>query len=221
MNGCRFLATCILLATLTIPAKAGIFFNRHPKVDPSQKVSSLIVALKTETSERKRAQAAQELRHFDTAAFPQIVSALGDAAINDPQAGVRSEAAQSLAHLRPVSQDAGWTLEQVAAKDASFRVRFQARNLLLHYRLAGYRSPKTETPTATTTTSMSPAVPSGITRQEPPLAEPEALAAGATTSAPPVAAPASAPTQTRVITGRPVPIPTPPPADGPDLMPSK
>ena len=220
MNGCRLLATCILLATLSIPAKAGIFFNRHPKLDPSQKVSALIVALKTETSERKRAQAAQELRHFDTATFPQIVSALSDAAVNDPQAGVRSEAAQSLAHLRPVSQDAGWALEQVASKDASFRVRFQAKNLLLHYRLAGYRSPKAETPTTTTTTtSMSPAMPSGVTRQEPPLAEPEALPAG-TTGAPSVA-PVPAPMQTRVITGRPVPIPAPPPADGPDLLPSK
>jgi hypothetical protein len=220
MTRSRFLLTCLLLAALAAPVRAGLFFNRQPKVDPSQRVPVLIVTLRTDADEHKRTKAAEELRHFDLATFPQIVSALSDAALNDPQSGVRSEAAQSLAHMRPVSQDAGWTLEQVAAKDASFRVRFQARNLLIQYRLAGYRSPKQETPVATTTV---PTGPMGVTRQEPPLADPQGVLTGATMpapSAPPVLvpAPATVPPQ-RVLTDRPVPIP--PPADGPELSPSK
>lgn len=216
MRCSRFLLSSLLLTTLCLPARAGLFFNRQPKTDPNQRVPVLIVSLKTEADEHKRAHAAEELRHFDPNAFPQIVPALCDAAVNDPQAGVRSEAVQSLGHLRPVSQDAGWTLEQVATRDPSFRVRFQARNVLIQYRISGYRTPKQEVPVAAQ--AVSNGVPTGVTRQEPPLADPVGVPVGATATPGPVPVqPATAPPP--VLTDRPVPIPSP--AEGPDLSPPK
>jgi hypothetical protein len=75
---------------------------------------------------------------------------------------VRLEAIQSLAKLRPVSQQAGLTLEQ-AAHDDSMRVRMQARTLLFQYRLAGYRGAKTPEIAAP---------PNVLHTDEPPLATP-------------------------------------------------
>ena len=61
---------------------------------------------------------------------------------NDPKPGVRSEAAQSLSKLRPVSQPAGHALEQAMQNDASMRVRLQARSALLMYHWAGFHTTK-------------------------------------------------------------------------------
>jgi hypothetical protein len=76
---------------------------------------------------------------------------------------VRIEAVESLGKIRPVSQQAGWALEQVVDKDDSMRVRLRARSLLIQYHLAGYRSGKN--PEA-------PPVPKGAKTDEPPLADP-------------------------------------------------
>src|SRR5262249_56649337 len=113
--------------------------------------------------------------------FPTIVPALVDALMTDPKPGVRSEAAQSLSKLRPVSKEAGWALEQAVAKDASMRVRLQARSALLHYHLAGYRVGKEAAPAPATTQSA-----------EPPLAAP-ADAAAARVQAKPASKPEKAP----------------------------
>src|SRR5439155_27115369 len=51
-----------------------------------------------------------------------------------------------LARYRPVSQPVGAALEAAAAKDASWRVRLQARTTLVSYHLAGYHAAKKTEP---------------------------------------------------------------------------
>lgn len=157
----RFLLVCLLQLSVSWPASAGIFFNRQPKVNPEQRVQELIVILKTDTNEGKRASAAGELRQFETKTFPFIVPILIDALQTDPKAGVRVEAAESLGKIRPISQEAGRALEQALAKDASMRVRLTARTSLWQYQLGGYRSGKEE----------GPVIQDPATSKEPPLAE--------------------------------------------------
>ena len=100
----------------------------------------LIAALRGEPDEHKRASAAEELRQFDIASFPEIVPALIDCALHDAETGVRIDAVQSLGKIRPVSQAAGWALEHVLSHDKSMRVRMQARTSLYQYYVSGYRS---------------------------------------------------------------------------------
>jgi len=134
-----------LLAATGVPAPASIF-SKRTKPNPNERVPQLIVTVKTDTDEGKRAAAAGELRQFDPNAFPEIVPVLIDVLKNDPKPSVRSEAAQSLSRLRPISQDAGAALEQAASKDAALRVRWQARSALMHYHLGGYHKGKNTPP---------------------------------------------------------------------------
>jgi hypothetical protein len=136
-------------------------FKKTAKVNPSTRVPELLNILRTETNDRKREDAAEELRNYDTKAFAEIVPVLVDLALNDPKAGVRLEAVESLGKIRPITQQAGWALEQVIDKDNSMRVRLRARSLIVQYYLAGYRSgqnPET-------------GFPKGIKTEEPPLAD--------------------------------------------------
>jgi hypothetical protein len=107
-------------------------------------VPELIVLVKTDADERKRAQAAEELRDFDATTFSEIVPVLADVALHDKKPNVRFEAVTSLARIRPVSQLAGQALEKAAAEDDSLRVRVHAKAALPKYYLAGY-SKKAET----------------------------------------------------------------------------
>src|SRR5262249_24186660 len=129
-----------LAAALARPAGAGIIFGRKGKKPPTpaERVPELIVTVKTDRDENKRAKAAEELRQYDPAAFKDIVPVLIDVLLNDKKPAVRAEAAQSLGKLRPVSQQAGMALEQALAKGPSMRVRLQARSSLLQYHWAGY-----------------------------------------------------------------------------------
>jgi hypothetical protein len=160
------LLALVLSAALVLPAPAGfIFKKKQPQASPSDRVGQLIGTLKTDQDESKREAAAVDLRHFDPKTYPEVVPVLIEALQNDPRPAVRVEAAQSLGRLRPVSQQAGWALEQAAAKDSSTRVRLQARSSLLYYRVSGYRSdarPEETTAVAPprTAPSPSPAVPS-------------------------------------------------------------
>ena len=70
----------------------------------SERVPELILTLKTESDERKRAQAAEELREYDARTFTEIVPVLVDVLHNDKKSNVRLEALNSLSRLRPVSQ---------------------------------------------------------------------------------------------------------------------
>lgn len=147
MSRHRLILALLIQLGLVLPANAGIFFSpKKDKVTPAQRVPELIGILKTDSSESKRASAAEELRQFDTKQFPEISGVLMDAVLHDAKPDVRAEAVQSLSRLRPISQEAGWTLEQAAGHDASIRVRIHARTALWQYHLAGYRGIKPEGP---------------------------------------------------------------------------
>jgi hypothetical protein len=159
MNRCRLPLAIFVLAALVCHARAGIF-SKRAKPNPAERVPELIVTLRTDLDEHKRTAAAEELKQYDPVTFPEIIPTLAEVAQHDPKAGVRSEALQTLAKLRPISHQAGLALEQ-AAHDDSMRVRMQARNLLFGYRLAGYRAAKTPDLAAPTNV---------IRTEEPPLA---------------------------------------------------
>jgi|SRR5579883_2402609 len=168
----------VLLCTLlwNSPAAAGIF-SKKPKPTPAERVPELIKTLKTDGDERKRGSAAEELRQYDPAQFPDMVPALIDALLNDNKPAVRADAAQTLGKLRPVSAAVGAALEQAMAKDGSMRVRLQARSALLQYRWAGYAPKGKDEPPAQS--------------KEPPLAaDPPPAAPPAQTRLAPVPAPA-------------------------------
>src|SRR5262245_49861387 len=154
----RWLHVALLLPCLALPAQANIFTRKKDKPDPKSRVPELIAVLQSDGDADKRARAAEELRNYDAGVHPEIVPALINALHNDQKPNVRSEAAQSLGKIRPVSQAAGEALEQAQANDPSMRVRLQARSTLLHYHWAGYRSKKTDVPPLPTTSKEPPVV---------------------------------------------------------------
>jgi HEAT repeats len=153
------LATLVTFLQLPGTISAGIF-SKKTKPNPAERVPTLIATLRVDADERKRSSAAEELKQYDPAMFPEIIPTLAEAAQHDSKSGVRLEAIQSLAKLRPITQRAGAAIEQ-ATHDDSMRVRMQARTLLWQYHLAGYKASKTPDIT----------IPSGtIHTEEPPLA---------------------------------------------------
>ncbi len=207
----RWLLILVLAPLVSRSAAAGIIFGKKPsKPNPSERVPELLALVKTDGDENKRVNAVLELRQFDLASYPDIVPVLIDVLLNDKKPAVRSEAAQTLGKLRPVDPKVGQALEQAVAKDASMRVRLQARSSLLQYHWSGYRSAnpgKKDDPL--------------IQSQEPPLAPPS-------DKAPPVIKTTNVPPQPteKAPAARPVPPApkpaTPPPTsgnDGPDLSP--
>ncbi len=214
MKRCRFLLVPVLLAVLAAPALGMNIFKHAAKPNPKERVPELLIIVKTDKDEHKRAQAAEELRQYDVAAFPDIVPILIDVLMSDEKSSVRTEAAQSLGKLRPVAQQVGWALEQAQSKDASMRVRLQARASLLSYHMAGYHSPKTDAP---------PEV-KGVAGQsaEPPIAAPATspgIAKPATSVKPVPVAPRTTPVSSPAPPQSfPLP-PVPTPATGPSLNP--
>jgi hypothetical protein len=195
MRWCRYLLVCALLLAAALPAPAGLF-GRKKKADPVQRVPELIQILKTDRDDRKRQDAAEELRQYDPGQFAQVVPALIEALQTDPKPAVRSEAAHTLGKLRPVSAPVGQALERSAAQDHALRVRLQARTALMFYHMAGYSSARKGEP------------PQGPALKPPPPNEPP-LAKG-TTAEPPLASPQTAPP----------PAPLPPAAPIPTAAPS-
>ena len=207
----------VVLPLMAAPAQAGLIFGRKKeKPDPRQRVPELVTILKTDKDADKRSRAAEELRSYDPALFPDIVPALIEALRQDRKAGVRIEAAHSLARVRPVSPVVGEALELAVAKDPSMRVRLQARSALLQYHWAGYRGKKNDMPPLNTS-------------REPPLAGKDHYPPPISTRSPtppidsyrlrPVSVP-SAPPSTREPPLSPAPIPAPKPnttSEGPDL----
>ncbi|MBI3410194.1 MAG: HEAT repeat domain-containing protein [Planctomycetes bacterium] len=129
------------LPTLATPARAQLF-GRKPKVDPVQRVSELLVSVKTESDERKRAHAAEQLGSFDGKLFPEIVPVLAEVAQTDSKTSVRYDAVSSLAGIRPATPTARAALEKAAAADASWKVRWHAKTVLVKYRWAGPSTPE-------------------------------------------------------------------------------
>jgi len=147
MNRLSIILAVVILPAWVLPAQAdGIFglFGKKAKVDPVKRVAELIVTLKTEQDDRKRASAASELGTFDAAAFPEIVPVLVDVLQHDTKPGVRMDAASSLSSIRPISQVAGDALDKSASNDDNLRVRLHAKSIVMKYRFAGY-SPGTKT----------------------------------------------------------------------------
>jgi hypothetical protein len=139
----------LVLAVTAPPTSAG-FFSRKPKSNPAERVPELLIQLKTGKDEGHRLAAAEELRQYDAKAYPEVVTSLIDALGRDTSAAVRAEAASSLGKLRPISQSAGYALEQAQNNDGAVRVRLAARQALLQYHLVGYRSGKSADVPATT-----------------------------------------------------------------------
>ena len=201
MKRLRALLLLIALPTCAVPAQAQ-FFHKRARPIPAQRVPELILILKTETDERKRFQAAEELREYDARTFSEIVPVLADVARSDRRTGVRVEALNSLARLRPISQPAGQAMERAAASDESLRVRLHAKSLLLKYHLAGYSSSGRTEPSV-----------AQPTMQEPPLAEPVAPPTIPAVAIPPGTMPKIVPTVGTPATSRPgldLPRPLPP-----------
>jgi hypothetical protein len=249
MRWYRTLLVLALLAALAPSAPAGLFFGkRAPKPDPATRVPELIATVKTDGDENKRAAAAEELRQYDPTTHHDIVPVLIDVLLHDAKPSVRSEAAQSLGKLRPVSQEAGWALEQAVSKDTSMRVRLQARSALLFYHMSGYHSSKVEetpgqskeppladpAPPAVKTTTPVPVprmpppgkrlVPVPTQSPEPPLAAPVTPAPAAppplVPAAPPVApAPSAAPPLVPAAPPALQKVPAAPTEEGPSLTP--
>jgi hypothetical protein len=137
MKWFRVSLVLMALGLLAVPAPAGILFGKK-KPNPAERVPELIVIVKTDADESKRANAAKELRQYDPAVFKDIVPVLIDVLLNDAKPSVRTEAADSLGDIRPVSKEAGWALEEARQKDASMRVRLAARYSLMQYHWHGY-----------------------------------------------------------------------------------
>jgi hypothetical protein len=135
----RLLLALGLLAALAAPAPAGIFFGKHAKPNPAERVPQLLATLRMEPDAGKRVSAAKELRDYDPVAFPELVPTLIAVLKYDQKAEVRVEIVQTLGKLRPVSQEAGRALE-AAVSDPSWHVRWQARQTLWGYHISGYRS---------------------------------------------------------------------------------
>jgi hypothetical protein len=229
----------ISLAVMPLSARAGILFKKS-KPNPAERVPELIGIVKTDKDEHKRASAAEELKQYDPAVYPDILFVLADVILTDTSSSVRAEAADSLGHIRPVTQQAGLALEQALAKDSSMKVRMQARYALLQMHWAGYRTSAKEGPIPT---KEPPA--SGIETKPPPLIQmplktqqtgskfgetvppPAAPPADAAIPKPlpkgkPVVQPPLVPTDAPVLTAPPTSTPPPAPQtpdQGPDLAP--
>ena len=232
----RLLLAVVLLAAVARPAPAGIFFGRHSRAKPAQRVPQLLATVRGDPKESNRASAARELREYDLSGFPDAVPVLADVLRNDPKPGVRAEAVQTLSKIRPASQEAGAALEG-AVRDSSLRVRLQARSALLGYHVGSSRSAAkpneaAAVPPAINTTA--PAQPSRaaqpwhlLTPPPAPATKPSPLPAE--TAPPPLATPPEAPPKTPATAApaeppsQPMPspqTPPPPPAEqGPELPP--
>lgn len=130
-----FVVVLPILLWAALPADAGIFGGKKPKGNEAERVQELIGILKDNPSASKRAEAAEELRAFDSAEFPEVVATLVNALRDDSSSSVRAKAAESLGKLKPTSQEAAQALDQAVEQDKSFMVRFKARTARLGYRV--------------------------------------------------------------------------------------
>jgi hypothetical protein len=164
MRWCTSLTLLALVLLMPAPdCSAQWFGTKKPKTPPQQRVPELIVTLKYDKDAHKRADAAEELRQYDTKEFPEIIPLLIEALQGDSAPSVRIEAATSLGRLRPFSVPAAQALEKAGSSDSNFRVKLQAKTSLMYYQLSGYHAPKKTEP-------QGPVVKSRT--DEPPLAGP-------------------------------------------------
>lgn len=135
----------IVSVCFTPSAKAGfIFGKKKPKVPATKRVPELIYLIRTSSDSHKRQDAVDELQDFSSETFPEIIPVLVDVLLHDKSSSVRSEAAQTLGKIRPITQQAGWALEKALDEDDSMRVRLYSRSALLKYHWLGYGKLKNE-----------------------------------------------------------------------------
>lgn len=161
------IATILAVQVCCVAEAGGSLFFKPAKSKPAQeRVPELINLLRTNADESIRADAAEELRQFDPALFPEIIPSLVDSLLTDKKAGVRAECASSLGKLKGVHAKVGQALEHAMANDSSMRVRLQCRSSLFTYQLSGYRS--TGKPTAMVQTTEPPIANAVANQPEPP-----------------------------------------------------
>ncbi len=124
--------------------------------------SSTVDVLKADLDEKRRVAAAEALRNIDPRTNSDVMPALMASIQQDPSAAVRAAAAETVGKLKPVSTEAGASLEMVVVSDPSEAVRKAAQQALWQYHLNGYRSAAANMATPQTA--------------EPPLAKPKSLA---------------------------------------------
>jgi hypothetical protein len=204
----------IVVAGTATDSDAQIFGPKKNKTTPQQRVPELLVIVQQDKDGHKRADAAEELRQYDPAQFPEIVPVLVDVLQSDPTAAVRIEAATSLGRMRPISVQAGQALEKACASDSNLRVRIQARTSLTYYQLSGYHAPKTKD------AGKGPDLNKGPSTNEPPLGVGQEWLKNGQTPPP------NAPTSYRPLPSGPppaskqVPVVTGPPQTPPPPLPS-
>lgn len=169
--------------------RLGIFRKKNPdKDEPQPKSKQIVETLKSDTDEKKRQAAAVQLRDEDPRTNADILPTLIASLQRDPSTAVRSEVAETIGKLKPVSQVAGAALEQTFVSDPSESVRKSSQKALWDYHLNGYRStganaamPQTAEPPLAKPKSAPIALP--VSRQKP-LTTATAVAPPATTPAP-------------------------------------
>ena len=106
MKRCQGTLVLVIVLAWTAPAPAQLFAKKV-KPNPSQRVPELIlIYLKTDPDEKKRAHAAEEIRDYDAILFAEIVPVLVDVLQNDKKMSVRHEAVEQPGEDSAVSM--GW-----------------------------------------------------------------------------------------------------------------
>jgi HEAT repeats len=148
----------VIVLGLTAPAPGQWMFTKKAKANPLQRVPELILIVKTDSDERKRQHAAEELREYDTTTFAEIVPVLADVLKNDKKQSVRSEALTGLVKIRPATALAAHAIEKAAAEDDALRIRLTAKAALPKYHLALSLTKKSEPAAKTKGTEEPPLV---------------------------------------------------------------
>lgn len=169
-------AAAILTAALSLAAPAtagdgplglGLFKKRPKAPEPATQAKQLVTTLQSDPDEKKRRQAAEQLRSLDPRKDGDVVPALIGSLQRDPSPAVRAEAAESIGKLRPIYQPAGIAMESVLASDPDAKVRDAVKSALWQYHLNGYRT----APPGSLTAVPSAEPPLASARPQPPLAK--------------------------------------------------
>jgi len=143
------LFTALLLVLACASVSVAGPFRKTTKTDSATHVPLLLQVLRGSPDERARESAANSLREYDAKTFPEILPALTESLTTDKSPSVRSEAAESIGKIRPISIQAGYALEQAIANDKSPLVQLAAREARLKYRLLGIVTTKADLATQT------------------------------------------------------------------------
>lgn len=143
------------------PAKPGQPAGTAADAPAAKSTNPAITTLRTDRDEKDRVAAAVTLRNADPRNDLEVLPTLMTSLQQDPSPTVRAAVAETIGKLKPVSVEAGATLEGAVIGDPSEAVRKAAQAALWQYHLNGYRS-----------TAANAAIPQTV---EPPLARPKSI----------------------------------------------